>query len=179
MSRIPFTPKQRFEVLSRDNFTCQYCGARAPNVQLVVDHVIPVAHGGTNEPANLVAACFACNAGKGSACTTRIEIRARIWQTVRLMPRGPAPHDDEYLRGATAELVEAFAAIGFEPYLIALIHLLEGCTWYEWRDACWKWFSGHVFGPTDPEEIQLPHWSILDREANRVADAQNHAEEVS
>ena len=31
----------RFDVLRRDNYTCKYCGAKAPNVQLHVDHVIP------------------------------------------------------------------------------------------------------------------------------------------
>lgn len=51
MSRIPFTPKQRFEILERDGFACQYCGGRAPNVQLVVDRVVPVAHGGFYESA--------------------------------------------------------------------------------------------------------------------------------
>lgn len=55
----------RFRVLSRDNFTCQYCGAFAPNVVLQVDHRIPVAAGGTDDLENLVTACTACNLGKG------------------------------------------------------------------------------------------------------------------
>jgi 5-methylcytosine-specific restriction endonuclease McrA len=54
----------RFEILKRDNFTCQYCGAKAPEVVLHVDHIHPVADGGTNELLNLIAACQSCNLGK-------------------------------------------------------------------------------------------------------------------
>lgn len=58
------TRSQRFEILARDNFTCRYCGRRAPHVQLHVDHVHPVSRGGTDDPLNLVAACVDCNMGK-------------------------------------------------------------------------------------------------------------------
>ncbi|OFB37953.1 hypothetical protein BA059_16785 [Mycolicibacterium sp. (ex Dasyatis americana)] len=57
----------RFEVLRRDNHTCRYCGGSAPDVILTVDHVIPVALGGSDDPSNLVAACKDCNAGKTSS----------------------------------------------------------------------------------------------------------------
>jgi hypothetical protein len=57
----------RYEVLRRDSYTCRYCGAKAPDVEITVDHVIPVALGGTDEPSNLVAACGACNGGKTSS----------------------------------------------------------------------------------------------------------------
>jgi hypothetical protein len=56
----------RFEVLRRDGYTCRYCGAKAPDVVLTVDHVIPVTLGGGDDPRNLVAACQDCNAGKSS-----------------------------------------------------------------------------------------------------------------
>lgn len=58
--------RTRFEVLRRDNHTCRYCGASAPNATLTVDHVTPVALGGSDDPSNLVAACRDCNAGKSS-----------------------------------------------------------------------------------------------------------------
>lgn len=56
----------RFEILRRDNYTCRYCGASAPDASLTVDHVIPVVLGGGDEPNNLVTACTDCNAGKSS-----------------------------------------------------------------------------------------------------------------
>lgn len=58
--------RTRYEVLRRDNHTCRYCGGTAPDVVLTVDHVTPVALGGTDDPSNLVAACKDCNAGKSS-----------------------------------------------------------------------------------------------------------------
>lgn len=60
----------RFEILKRDDYACRYCGAKVPDVELTVDHVLPVALGGTDEPTNLVAACRACNGGKSSAPPT-------------------------------------------------------------------------------------------------------------
>ncbi len=57
----------RFEVLRRDNYTCRYCGATAPDVPLRVDAVVPEALGGSHkDPANLITACEPCNTGKAS-----------------------------------------------------------------------------------------------------------------
>lgn len=60
------TKRTRFEVLRRDDHTCQYCGAKAPDVVLHIDHVMPVSLGGDDKPGNLVTACKDCNAGKSS-----------------------------------------------------------------------------------------------------------------
>lgn len=56
----------RFQVLNRDGFTCQYCGAKAPDAKLVIDHIVPVAAGGTAMLANLRTACEPCNQGKAA-----------------------------------------------------------------------------------------------------------------
>ena len=37
--RKPIGKKMRFEVFKRDKFTCQYCGRKAPDVILEVDHI--------------------------------------------------------------------------------------------------------------------------------------------
>lgn len=60
MSRGRAWRKTRAQILSRDNNECQYCGAQATTV----DHVIPVAKGGTDEHSNLQAACARCNYSK-------------------------------------------------------------------------------------------------------------------
>lgn len=60
------TKRTRFEVFRRDNFTCQYCGAKPPECELQVDHVMPKALGGDDTPGNLVTACHDCNIGKSS-----------------------------------------------------------------------------------------------------------------
>ncbi|SFR56408.1 HNH endonuclease [Maribacter stanieri] len=62
--RKSLTKKTRFEVFKRDKFQCQYCGNTAPEVVLNVDHIDPVANGGTNELINLITSCFDCNQGK-------------------------------------------------------------------------------------------------------------------
>lgn len=64
MKRQAVRKSTRFEVFKRDSFTCQYCGAKAPEVVLEVDHITPVAGGGTSDILNLVTACQACNSGK-------------------------------------------------------------------------------------------------------------------
>jgi 5-methylcytosine-specific restriction endonuclease McrA len=60
----------RFAVLERDDFTCQYCGRRPPEVRLEVDHLEPRARGGKDGLWNLVTACWDCNRGKGAAWST-------------------------------------------------------------------------------------------------------------
>ncbi len=63
--RKPISKKTRFEVFKRDRFTCQYCGRMSPDVILEVDHIKPVAEGGTNRITNLITSCRDCNRGKG------------------------------------------------------------------------------------------------------------------
>lgn len=53
----------RFNLFLRDEFRCQYCGARG---DLTFDHVIPRAAGGITSWKNVVAACSPCNLKKGS-----------------------------------------------------------------------------------------------------------------
>jgi DnaD/phage-associated family protein len=56
----------RFDVFQRDGHTCQYCGRKPPDVELEIDHLLPVAEGGTDEFDNLVTSCFDCNRGKSA-----------------------------------------------------------------------------------------------------------------
>ena len=64
MPRKPLSKAVRFEVFKRDKFTCQYCGASAPDVILEVDHINPVSKGGTDDLFNLITSCRDCNRGK-------------------------------------------------------------------------------------------------------------------
>lgn len=64
---MALSKRVRYEVLRRDGNACRYCGAKAPDAVLGVDHVVPVALGGSDDPTNLVAACVDCNAGKTSS----------------------------------------------------------------------------------------------------------------
>lgn len=42
---------------------CYYCGCKG---KLTIDHIIPLARGGTHEKSNLLAACNRCNSSKGA-----------------------------------------------------------------------------------------------------------------
>jgi len=56
----------RRNVLLRDGFECQYCGARPGVGELTLDHVLPRSRGGLLTWDNVVAACKPCNRRKGS-----------------------------------------------------------------------------------------------------------------
>ena len=66
----PVSLRERFKILNRDNFTCQYCGRKPPDVTLEVDHKTPRKHGGSHHPSNLVTACWECNRGKSGMLLT-------------------------------------------------------------------------------------------------------------
>lgn len=72
----PVPARLRFEILRRDGHRCHYCGASADEAALHVDHVIPRALGGTNEPSNLVTACAECNGGKTSTAPDQDHVEA-------------------------------------------------------------------------------------------------------
>ena len=44
---------------------CYYCGKKFPIKELTLDHIVPLARGGTTTPGNVVAACRSCNKDKG------------------------------------------------------------------------------------------------------------------
>lgn len=57
----------RYDVMHRDGFRCQICGATAADgLKLHVDHIIPVSKGGKTELSNLRTLCERCNMGKGA-----------------------------------------------------------------------------------------------------------------
>ena len=81
--KVAFT---RFNLFLRDEFCCQYCGARG---DLTFDHVVPRASGGITSWENVVAACSPCNLTKGALSLRRAGL------TLRKPPRRP---DAEQLR---------------------------------------------------------------------------------
>jgi 5-methylcytosine-specific restriction endonuclease McrA len=69
-------PLTRRSLLSRDNYTCQYCGSTENS--LTMDHVIPRSRGGKTEWTNVVAACVACNRKKGNKMPVDAKMIPRI-----------------------------------------------------------------------------------------------------
>jgi 5-methylcytosine-specific restriction endonuclease McrA len=54
----------RINVMTRDRWTCQYCGVKLPMSQLNYDHVVPRAQGGRTVWENIVTSCIECNSKK-------------------------------------------------------------------------------------------------------------------
>ncbi|MFM7790901.1 MAG: HNH endonuclease, partial [Microcystis panniformis] len=51
--RIPIPIEVRKYVYQRDNYQCQSCGKPEKLAQLSIDHIIPLALGGSNDISNL------------------------------------------------------------------------------------------------------------------------------
>ena len=79
--RVAFT---RFNLFLRDEFACQYCGARG---DLTFDHVMPRSKGGITSWENVVAACSPCNLKKANRPLSRSGLR------LRRSPRRPSASD--------------------------------------------------------------------------------------
>lgn len=54
----------RWTILSRDNYTCQYCFGKSGEPGDTVDHIHPESQGGLRTWGNLVACCKPCNQKK-------------------------------------------------------------------------------------------------------------------
>ena len=59
--RQPIPRKLRHEVFKRDGYRCRECGASKDETSLEIDHIVPVARGGTNDIDNLQTLCRECN----------------------------------------------------------------------------------------------------------------------
>jgi hypothetical protein len=99
----PVTIEEGRKILERDDYVCRYCGldgrASFENALVMrVDFVIPRAHKGKKNPANLVACCTPCNTIKGTrvyasfdeakayVLRQREELR-KTWQAKTARPR--------------------------------------------------------------------------------------------
>jgi 5-methylcytosine-specific restriction endonuclease McrA len=72
----PGWQKLRSQVFARHGRRCWRCGAYAGTV----DHVVPVALGGTHELSNLRPACSSCNSSTGASMGNRLQPRTPPWQ---------------------------------------------------------------------------------------------------
>ena len=97
----------RFEVLKRDGFQCRYCGARAPDVMLEVDHIDPVSLGGSDDFLNLTTACQDCNRGKSNIPLDEHQaLQAQVTEIERIEGSAAGLDDLRRRRAEADELIE-------------------------------------------------------------------------
>ena len=62
--RINIPASVKKYVLQRDNYQCQSCGKNKQQTSLNIDHITPLATGGSNDISNLQVLCSKCNQKK-------------------------------------------------------------------------------------------------------------------
>jgi 5-methylcytosine-specific restriction endonuclease McrA len=89
----------RRAVFARDDWSCQYCGARS---NLTVDHVIPRSKGGPSDWENIVASCAPCNRRKGDRMPAQADMHPR---------RAPrVPHAEIFIHVSSPTIPTAWLA---------------------------------------------------------------------
>jgi HNH endonuclease len=129
--------RMRWEVFRRDNFTCYYCSAKPPDVQLELDHVVPQALGGPddNDPAHYVAACRDCNRGKSSSSPDAPLVAAVAEDAVRWA---------QAMRAAQAQMLKD----------------AQGCAAERAQFDEWWQAWGYGSGETRREVLRDPGWEL-------------------
>jgi 5-methylcytosine-specific restriction enzyme A len=72
--RIKIPTAVRDYVLQRDQYQCRGCGATQ---ELTIDHIVPLAKGGTDDLSNLQTLCRSCNSRKQDQFDSRFRQRYR------------------------------------------------------------------------------------------------------
>ncbi len=72
--RISFPKEVREYVFDRDRRQCRSCGQ---STKLSIDHIIPLASGGSNDISNLQTLCGSCNSQKKHYFDARFDRRYR------------------------------------------------------------------------------------------------------
>lgn len=76
----------RANIYQRDRFRCQYCGRRAREARLNIDHIVPRSRGGSTTWENVVVACVDCNLRKGD------HLPEEVGMEIARPPRRPRWH---------------------------------------------------------------------------------------
>jgi hypothetical protein len=89
------SPQLRNEILERNGYTCQLCGAGPGDpdpfnphrkVRLHIDHITPLSQGGVDDKDNLRVLCSACNQGRSNVQTPS-ETALNIIKKIRKLPK--------------------------------------------------------------------------------------------
>jgi 5-methylcytosine-specific restriction endonuclease McrA len=71
--RIIIPPEVKKYVFERNKYQCQSCGKTNLETKLHIDHIIPLARGGSNDISNLQTLCSKCNLQKKDRLDRRFQ----------------------------------------------------------------------------------------------------------
>lgn len=83
MSRRHLTQQERREIWNKTNRRCGYCGVRVRFEEMQIDHMRPLARGGSNRESNLMCSCAYCNEYK--AARTVEQFRHAVKYSVQVL----------------------------------------------------------------------------------------------
>jgi 5-methylcytosine-specific restriction endonuclease McrA len=91
---LPFMVKKY--VMERDKYRCSLCGTSNLDMQLHVDHIIPVDMGGSDELDNLTTLCKDCNLSKSDFIIKKINTsESQKDKLIRLLVQTLQDKDEE------------------------------------------------------------------------------------
>lgn len=106
---MPVSQAEGLKILERDQYCCRYCGLDGKSsfenaLVMSVDFVVPRAHKGKKDPANLVACCRPCNTIKGTKVYKSFEEARKfvLGQREELRKAWEAQHARRAAKGASA-----------------------------------------------------------------------------
>ena len=78
MSRTKIKHDKRVKVFTKSQGRCAYCGVELEFNTYTVDHILPLAWGGSNQIENMVAACHPCNSQKKSSTVKEFRTKKKV-----------------------------------------------------------------------------------------------------
>ena len=99
-----FSEKKRKTLYYETGGICIYCGRQIPFKESTIDHIVPLAIGGKNEPVNAICSCINCNRKKGDLSIKQFirkyskKRRTAYLNRVRCLFEGDKISDEKYCR---------------------------------------------------------------------------------
>jgi 5-methylcytosine-specific restriction endonuclease McrA len=65
---------ERAYIIERDGSRCHICGKKCKPNEIHLDHLVPLADGGTHAPENIAVACASCNLSRGARGAAQLRL---------------------------------------------------------------------------------------------------------
>lgn len=115
----------KIRVMKRDRFRCSYCGNPGTDFELEIDHIIPVAKGGSHHISNLTTACMVCNREKSDKAAPSFappQVSGLLHMFVHILENGKIEQQGHVI-GLDADMafVELFSWLDGYPTVVKAI----------------------------------------------------------